>query len=377
VLRRPGLVAVAIAAFFVGASTGGAASARRVEGSAEIYSLKPDGSDRVDLSNNAANDKFPVESPKGDRIAFVSDREGYDAVYLMYDDGSDQHRLTDRITESQHTICHLSEPVWSPSGTTIAYTATCELGGDPRNLLTLLDDVASSGGLAQELATGGSDPTFSADGRFIAFQQQLDPTAARTVGLVTAGGGLAVSLGPGYAPAWSPTGHRLAFHAGGRGIAVVNAARPTRRWTFSNRSAGAPSWSPRGGVIAFFLGGARPGIYVVRAGGRRASRVVGLGESVGVTWSPDGRWLALVGEESAYVVARDGRFLQRVGGPASVWAWSPNSTRIAWADTSLDGLAVTNPRSRRTVLAASSTALYGLTWTRNSRRIVFAGNPTA
>jgi len=340
--------------------------------SSQIYSVKPDGSARLDLSDSAGNDSFPVESPRGGRIAFVSDRDGYDAIYVMNDDGSGQRRLAGEITEAHGTICRFSAPAWSPNASTIAFSASCLLGGDPRNVLTLLDVVPSTGGSVQELDTGGSDPSFSADGRFLAFQQRSNSISATTVGFVALNGGLPVSLGAGSGPTWSPTGHRLAFHSGTRGITVVNVTRPSHRWTFSTRNAGAPSWSPRGDLIDFYRGGARPGIYVVRPGRRRAARVVDLGEAVAVQWSPDARWLALNGDVSAYLVGRGGRSLKRIGGAASAAAWSPNSAHIAWADLALDGVAVTNPRTQLTVLVASSTALYGVTWTRDSQRVIFS-----
>jgi hypothetical protein len=98
----------------------------------------------------------------------------------------------------------------------------------------------------------------------------------------------------------------------------------------------------------------RPGIYAVRPGGRRAARLVDLGEGAAVYWSPNGRWLALRGNDSTYVVSSGGRFLRRVGGAASSPAWSPSSTYVAWADPSLGGLAVTKPRSVATTLAVST-----------------------
>ena len=347
----------------------------RARASTEIYSVDPDRpANFVDLTNNAANDSFPVESPRGGRLAFVSDRDGYDAVYVMNEDGSDQHRLTDRITEAPNTICHLSEPAWSPGGASIAFTTSCVLlDGDPRNILTFIDLVSSAGGSVRELVAGGSDPSFSADGRFVAYEQQTTLTASPSVGFVAARGSRPISLGSGYGPGWSPTGHRLAFHTGPVGIAVVNVVRPRRRWTLRNATAGAPAWSPRRNLIAFSSGGPRPGIYVAVPGGRRASRLVDLGEWAEVHWSPNGRWLALSGAASTYVVRADGRFLARVGGGGSEPVWSRDSARVAWADQSLGnaGLMVAKPRGA-TKLVAQSTEVDGITWTHDSSRVIFA-----
>jgi hypothetical protein len=101
-------------------------------------------------------------------------------------------------------------------------------------------------------------------------------------------------------------------------------------------------------------------------------RIVDLGESAAVQWSPNARWLALRGDASAYLVARNGRRLKHVGSAVSALAWSPNSAHIAWADTSRDGLAVTDPRLQQTVLLDPSTALYGVTWTRDSARVIYS-----
>ncbi|MEM5796673.1 MAG: hypothetical protein AAGU23_10450, partial [Bacillota bacterium] len=45
------------------------------DGSREIYSMAPDGSGQVNLTNNPADDFDPVWSPDGTQIAFVSNRE--------------------------------------------------------------------------------------------------------------------------------------------------------------------------------------------------------------------------------------------------------------------------------------------------------------
>ena len=349
--------------------------ARSNESHTEIYSVAPNGSGLTDLSQNAANDSFPVESPRGGRIAFISDRDGYDAVYLMNDDGSDQRRVSSEVGDSPTTKCRLGEPAWSPSGRSIAVTAFCmSLYGDPRDILTSIYLVPSSGGPTRELVPGGASPMFSADGRFVAYLSQSNVISPVYVGYLSVASGGPFNLGVGSAPAWSPAGHRLAFAAEGEGVTVVDAARPSRRWTFANKTAGGPAWSPSGRLLAFSLGGAHPGIYTVRPGRRRAVRLVDLGEGARPSWSPNGRWLALAGETSAYLVARDGRFLQRIGGTAFASQWSPNSSRIAWNDPSLGGLVATNPRNRETIGVVSAATIVGVTWTRDGRRVVFGAD---
>jgi Tol biopolymer transport system component len=56
--------------------------------------MNADGSNQTRLTYNNASDSFPTWSPDGTRIAFGSDRDGNDEIYIMNADGSNQIRLT-------------------------------------------------------------------------------------------------------------------------------------------------------------------------------------------------------------------------------------------------------------------------------------------
>jgi Tol biopolymer transport system component len=370
-LRQVGVAAViAVAVLVIGPI------AHPSSASTEIYSVSRDGSGLVNLTRNGADDFDPAHSPVLGRIAFVSDRDGYDAIYTIADDGSSLRRLTDRLTQEPQTTCRLRRPVWSPRGEAIAFTASCASpSSDPHGIYDSVCVVSSFGGLGPvlTLSPAGALASFSADGRFVAYTTKTNVITPTFVDYVAAEGGLPVRLGRGAAPSWSPTGHRLAFEQERHAVAVVDAAHPTTHWTYPN--AGAPAWAPRGDVLAFWRDGARPGMYVVHPGRRRAARLVKLGTSAVAFWSPNGRWLALRAKSSLYVVARDGRSLRRVGGEGSDPVWSPDSSIVAWADASLGGLALSEPLSHETRVLARSSAISGLTWTLDSRRIVFASAP--
>ncbi len=65
------------------------------DGNWEIYVINTDGSGLTRLTNNPANDGLPVWSPVGHMIAFLSDRDGAWAVWVINPNGSNQRKLFD------------------------------------------------------------------------------------------------------------------------------------------------------------------------------------------------------------------------------------------------------------------------------------------
>ncbi len=56
--------------------------------------MNSDGSNPARLTSSPANDSYPVWSPDGQKIAFITDRDGNPEIYLMNADGSGQTNLT-------------------------------------------------------------------------------------------------------------------------------------------------------------------------------------------------------------------------------------------------------------------------------------------
>ena len=65
----------------------------------EIYTMRLDGSGLMRLTNNPAEDSYPVFSPDGSKIVFESNRDGNFEIFVMGIDGSNQTQLT--FTEGQ------------------------------------------------------------------------------------------------------------------------------------------------------------------------------------------------------------------------------------------------------------------------------------
>jgi TolB protein len=135
-------------------------------GDADIYAINPDGTGKINLTNEAPDayssvDVEPTFSPDGTQIAFQSDRNGdqlFD-VWVVSADGSGQPR---RITTAEGHA-----PTWSPDGTQIAYSS-------PRdgNSEIWVENVDGSGTPRQITHTGNQGewifnftPSWSVDGR--------------------------------------------------------------------------------------------------------------------------------------------------------------------------------------------------------------------
>src|SRR3954453_13856839 len=169
---------------FACAGFGDAASAAALEekivfasnrdGDYDIYSMDPDGSDVVQLTNSPGTDISPAISPDGTRIAYdrPSAVEEYD-TWLMNADGSDQHLLAVAV----------KQPAWTPDSVKVLagsishgardgfiyqFNADSSGGGDP-----------SGGAYADPI--GGTapdrdnlDPAVSSDGTKLAWIGQID-----------------------------------------------------------------------------------------------------------------------------------------------------------------------------------------------------------
>src|SRR5919107_758067 len=80
----------------------------------ELYVIDEDGTNETRLTNNPLGDQHPHWSPDGQKISFVSLRDGYVDIYVMDADGTNESRLADNAATRW-------DPAWSPDGEKIAF----------------------------------------------------------------------------------------------------------------------------------------------------------------------------------------------------------------------------------------------------------------
>lgn len=199
-----------------------------------IYVIRADGVPRRLTRERFAYD--PLWSPRGDVIAFRSERDNDDDIYLMRSDGSRQRRLT-------RNRAAVESLVWSPDGRFIAYAFyagaiyRAPTSGSPRRLLAHVS--AAEPGLS-----------WSPDERYLAYEND---TVRNDIYVMTAKGFDERRLTKrffNFNPSWSPDSRRIAHGFFTRlegpsrgGIAVIHADGSNRReLTTGNDSF--PSWQP-------------------------------------------------------------------------------------------------------------------------------------
>jgi Tol biopolymer transport system component len=228
----------------------------------EIYIMDTDGSDPVNLTNNAAGDWYPAWSPDGTRIAFLSSRDGPVEIYVMDADGSNQVNLTNNPAWD-------AEPAWSPDGTRIAFASNRD--GEP-DIYVMNADGSNPVRLTNNPPR--YSPAWSPDGTRIAFTSLLD--GDYEIYVMNADGSNPVNLSNDPArdaePAWSPDGTRIAFQSNRDGndeiyIMGADGSNPVRLTNHPWQDE-YPAWSPDGTRISFTSGrSGTPNIWVMGADG--------------------------------------------------------------------------------------------------------------
>jgi Tol biopolymer transport system component len=169
------------------------------DGNQEIYSMNADGTGVTRLTNDPAFDDAPAWSPDGTTIAFMSSRtSGHMQIFSMHADGTVVTRLT---TTSESDLV----PTWSPDGSKIAYM----FDGNGYDEIYSMD---ANGSNNTQLTTLGSfifddQPAWSPDGAKIAFDSNRDTSTFEIYSMNANGSGvtrLTNNTAGDFQPDWQP-----------------------------------------------------------------------------------------------------------------------------------------------------------------------------
>jgi Tol biopolymer transport system component len=188
---------------------------REVNGNADIFKMKPDGSQVTRLTNNAAgtvDNKDPGWSPTGQRIVFSSDRNGDDSLYLMNADGTGETRLTFPDSADDD-----SNPRWAPNGEKIAFTREFDSASVDASICVIRPNASGETCITGDQFDSIDDPDWSPNSMRITFEghEPASPSANENIYTMNPNGDNVVQRTArndhASDPAYSPDGSKIIF----------------------------------------------------------------------------------------------------------------------------------------------------------------------
>ena len=207
------------------------------QGTTDLFTIKPDGTGRTNLTKTAWDESDPEYSPDGTKVAYTSTQHGDWDVMVMKANGSDAGDPLHLTTSSADEII----PSWSPDGTRLAFTSN--RSGKPQIFTMPTTTPDSETKLLDSGQVTGLDWGQSLPATYV-YTMKPDGSDPQKVTLPITGG----------MPAWSPDATRIAFTDAGRIFTIQPDGRGLAQLTAAATGTARdeePSYSPDGTKVAF------------------------------------------------------------------------------------------------------------------------------
>lgn len=266
------------------------------QGSVELRTVRPDGSDQRVIPTPDGDPWSHSWSRDGSELAVVlfSAEGGPRTIWVMNPDGSDPRQVA--------SAGHLTTPSWSPDGRTLAYAATT----GRRTSIHLVDAKGRNDRIVHAEGTEGTfsifSVAFSPDGTQLLFDRGTD--SGFNIFVMDVDGTDLTQLttgGKDYNPSWSPDGTRIAFTREDDGKADANTVVTSDIFVMNADGSGIqrltetqpgstdrdPVWAPDGSKIAYAAGrtGGPGRVIVMNPDGSDPVELVDQ-EVLGLSWQP-------------------------------------------------------------------------------------------
>jgi Tol biopolymer transport system component len=232
-----------------------------VSGKTDLWSVKTDGSDLKQLTDNSHSDIFPAVTPDGRFIVYESGRDGAQHIWRADIDGRNATRLTNGTSDRT--------PICSRDGQWVIYVAR-EADRIPK-----LRKVPIGGGESIQLTSEyGMYPAISPDGKTIAYfyMDMKGEHRRRHIKLIPAEGGAPIKTftAPpnfGLVLRWAPSGDSLTYRAG-NATAIwrlpLDGSPPSPLMTLAGQHLYDFNYSPDGRQLAYSSGPDLSDVILIR-----------------------------------------------------------------------------------------------------------------